>query len=189
MRLRRTLGHSLQVGLDSKVFRSDPLRKVSRTLIQALPATTTERITVAAADGKVLAVQTKQARLKAPRLDVLRRGAFCFPAANFSLVRYAFIQVQSAPESHPEKLLVLERLKKLPIALTPNLVIHRQNIGELRSEKFRKLWNCLLPTALNLRLGQSRRASPFGARPCLVYPFLAGTAWVQSPYGQKSQMH
>jgi len=60
MRLRRSLGHSLQVGLDSKVFRSDPLRKVSRTLIQALPATTTERITVAAADGKVLAVQTKR---------------------------------------------------------------------------------------------------------------------------------
>ena len=132
MRLRRTLGHSLQVGLDSKVFRSDPLRKVSRTLIQALPATTTERITAVAADGKVLAVQTKQARLKTPRLDVLRLGAFCFPAANFSLVRYAFIQVQSAPASHPEKLLVLERLKKLPIALTPNLVIHRQNIGELR---------------------------------------------------------
>jgi hypothetical protein len=101
MRLRRTLGHSLQVGLDSKVFRSDPLRKVSRTLIQALPATTTERITVAAADGKVPAVQTKQARLKGPRLDVLRRGAFCFPAANFSLVRYVFIQVQSAPASHP----------------------------------------------------------------------------------------
>jgi len=40
--------------------------------------------------------------------------------------------VQSAPASHPEKLLVLERLKRLPIALTPNLVIHRQNIGELR---------------------------------------------------------
>jgi len=40
--------------------------------------------------------------------------------------------VQSVPASHPEKLLVLERLKKLPIALTPNLVIHRQNIGELR---------------------------------------------------------
>ena len=88
---------------------------------------------MAAADGKVLAVQTKQARPKAPRLDVLRRGAFCFPAANFSLVRYAFIQVQSAPASHPEKLLVLERLKKLPIALTPNSVIHlstRKTSGE-----------------------------------------------------------
>jgi hypothetical protein len=118
MRLRRTLG-SLQVSLDSKVFRSDPLRKVSGTLIQALPATTTEGITVAAADGKVPTVQTKQARLRAPRLDVLRRGVFCFPATNFSLVRYAFIQVQLAPASPPEKLLIMEGLKKLPIALTP----------------------------------------------------------------------
>src|SRR6266481_2088714 len=55
MRLRRTpavpLRHSLQVGLVSKAFRSDPLRKISRTMTHPLPAATTEGITVAAADG------------------------------------------------------------------------------------------------------------------------------------------
>lgn len=54
MRPRRTpdvpLGHSLQVGLVSKAFRNDPLRKVSRTPTHALPAATAEGITVAVAD-------------------------------------------------------------------------------------------------------------------------------------------
>ena len=51
MRLRRTPGHRLQVGLVSKAFRSEPRRRVSRTLSHPLPAPTTEGITVAAADG------------------------------------------------------------------------------------------------------------------------------------------
>jgi hypothetical protein len=40
--------------------------------------------------------------------------------------------VQSAPASHPEKFACPRKAQETPIALTPNLVIHRQNIGELR---------------------------------------------------------